>query len=164
MKIISAFLLLLAGACSQQQSNNTSSTVETKQHLLSLERKWIEAEFALDTSYISSLLDSTFINVNALYIHNKQEEISGIYDNMSGMRADSIFLDSLILEEPLVNLYGNTAVISFISHTYKKEKGRPTEKRMRFYDVWIKREDGWRAVSSQGTTIETVSTKTDTVF
>jgi hypothetical protein len=154
MRVVPSCLLFLLTACSQPATNKVENSVaETKQHLLSLERKWIEAEFALDTAYIGSLLDSTFFSVNAEHISNKQQEINGIYANISVLRKDSIFLDSLKLEDAVVNLYGDAAVTSFISHTYKKDKGRPTEKRMRFYDVWVKRDEEWKAVSSQGTVI-----------
>jgi len=36
----------------------------------------------------------------------------------------------------MVNLYKDAAVVSFVVHTYKKDKGKPIEKRTRFYDVW----------------------------
>jgi hypothetical protein len=154
MRVITPSLLLLLSACSTQQSTDSATAAETKQDLLTLERKWIEAEFALDTAYISTLLDSTFFSVNVNQISNKQQEINGIYASMNVLRKDSIFLDSLKLEDAVVNVYGDAAVTSFISHTYKKDKGRPTEKRMRFYDVWINRNGEWKAVSSQGTVIQ----------
>ncbi|HMU10203.1 MAG TPA: nuclear transport factor 2 family protein [Ferruginibacter sp.] len=152
------FLYFLSG-CSpantdKQIASADLSTGKTKDDLLSLERKWLEAEFALDTAYVSSLLDSTFISISSDHISNKQQELEGIYENISAMRKDSIFLDSMKFEEALVHVYGNTAVASFIVHTYKKNKGKPTEKRTRFYDVWIKRGENWQAVSSQGTTVE----------
>ena len=76
-----------------------------------------------------------------------------MFDNISAMRKDSIFLDSLKLEDPIVNVYDKSAVVTFIVHTYKKEKGGSTEKRTRFYDVWINRNGKWKAVSSQGTPV-----------
>jgi len=136
----------------QKTKNIDAATI--KQHLLLLERKWIEAEFALDTAYISTLMDSTFQSVNADQILNKQQELDGIFKNISSMRRDSIFLDSVKLEDASVEVYDNTAVAIFIVHTYKKEKGKPAEKRTRFYDVWINRNGKWLAVASQGTTIE----------
>lgn len=153
-----AFLYFLAG-CSpagtdRQAVSKDLSADQTKDSLLLLERKWLEAEFALDTAYISSLLDSTFISISADHISNKQQELKGIYENISAMRKDSIFLDSMKFEEPLVHIYDNTAVTSFIVHTYKKDRGRTTEKRTRFYDVWIKRGEAWKAISSQGTKLE----------
>jgi hypothetical protein len=143
--------------CAQADSNKKAtdkvSNDQVKDELLSLERKWLEAEFDLDTAYISSLLDSTFIGVSANRVSNKQEELKGMYDNISTMRKDSIFLDSLQLEESVVNVYDNSAVVTFVVHSYKKERGLSTEKRTRFYDVWIKRNGKWKAASSQGTPV-----------
>lgn len=156
-KLFTLTLLLFFVACTSQsaEKKKTKEDVsQTKQHILSLERKWIEAEFALDTAYIATLLDSTFISVSAKQVSNKQQEINGIYANMSSMRKDSIFLDSLKLENGIVNIYGNTAVVTVITHSYKTDKGRPTEKRMRFYDVWINRNGEWKAVASQGTLLQ----------
>lgn len=153
MKLLLPFLLVLPYACSHRQSNNSTADHEIRQRILSLEQKWIEAEFELDTAYISNLLDTTFIGITAAQIANKQQEINSVYANMKAMRTDSIFLDSLVLEDAVVNVYGNMVVTSFISHTFKKDKGRSTEKRMRFYDVWIQRDGEWKALSSQGTVI-----------
>jgi hypothetical protein len=151
------FLFLLFVSCSQNSSNKKgseqNSIVNAKEELLSLERKWLDAEFALDTAYISTLMDPDFIDISTDHIQNKQQALKGMYDNMSAMRKDSIFLDSLKFEEPIVRFFENTAVVALITHSYKKDKGRPIEKRMRFYDVWVKRNWNWKAVSSQGTVI-----------
>ena len=149
--------LLLTGvlfftSCSGYDADNADGRMEKE--LILLERKWLEAEFVLDTAYISTLLDSTFIGISANRVSSKQEELKGMYDNMSAMRRDSIFLDSLKLEDSIVNVYDKTAVVTFVVHTYKKEKGRSTEKRTRFYDVWINRNGIWKAVSSQGTPLD----------
>ena len=157
--LISLFCLYLS-ACStdetKENKNETASASQTTVHLLSLEQKWIEAEFALDTTYISTLLDSTFHSINTGHISNKQQEIDGIYKNMSAMRTDSIFLDSVKLEDARVKLYDNTAVTILIVHTYKKDKGKPTQKRTRFYDVWVNRNGNWKAAASQGTVVEEI--------
>jgi len=158
MKIRLISLIFILSACSQSSSKktddtNTSSNDKVKEELLLLERKWLDAEFKLDTSYISTLMDPNFIDISADHIHNKQQALKGMYNNISAMRDDSIFLDSLKFEEAIVNLYENVAVITLVTHSYKKNKGKPTEKRMRFYDVWIKKDGKWKAVSSQGTTL-----------
>ena len=153
--IFIAGVIFFFTACSSSDSSkkvNISNT-SIKEELLSKERKWLEAEFALDTASISGLLDSTFIGISANRVSNKQEELKGMYDNIAAMRKDSIFLDSLKLEDGVVNVYDNSAIVTFIVHTYKNEKGRSTEKRTRFYDVWINRNGNWKAVSSQGTVV-----------
>lgn len=158
MKILLIFLMVVLFGCTETDSNKAKETIhessdKIKEELLSLERKWLEAEFALDTAFISTLIDSSFVGISPNRISNKQNELKGMYDNISAMRTDSIFLDSLKLEDAVVNIYENSAVVTFIVHTYKKDKGKPVEKRTRFYDVWINRNGKWKAVSSQGTTV-----------
>src|SRR6185436_9033684 len=159
MKLFLLLLLIVLFGCKQQGSNKSnqvdhaSSYDQVKEELLSLERKWIEAEFALDTAYISTLMHYSFLDISADHLHDKQQALKGMYDNMEAMRQDDIFLDSLKFEDVRLNLFEGTAVLSLITHTYKKEKGKAVEKRMRFYDVWIKDNGKWKALSSQGTVI-----------
>jgi len=158
MRILLPGLVLLGFACSGPGTNKADKQPDfpenkVKEELILLENKWLEAEFKLDTAYLATLLDSTFTGISANHISGKQEELNGMYENISAMRKDSIFLDSLKLEDPIVNLYNKTAVVTFVVHSYKKNKGRPTEKRTRFYDVWVMRNGEWKAVSSQGTAL-----------
>ena len=158
MRNLFFILVLLLSACAEpagdkEIAGGNPSEAKIKEELLSLERKWLEAEFALDTAAISPMLDPTFVSITGNDTSNKQQELKGIYENMSSMRKDSIFLDSLKLEEPIVNVYGNTAVVIPVFHIYKTDKGKPTEKRIRFYDVWVKINGSWKAVSSQGTVL-----------
>lgn len=158
MRIELISIMFILFACSQSNSKKRVDTGNfsndnVKEELLSLERKWLDAEFALDTAYISTLMDPTFIDISADHISNKQQALKGMYDNISAMRKDSIFLDSLRFEEVIVNLYQDVAVITLVTHSYKKDRGRQIEKRMRFYDVWINRDGKWKAVSSQGMTL-----------
>ena len=159
MRIILILLIIVLFGCDQMESNKSnipanSSSESIEKELLLLERKWLDAEFQLDTAYISTLLDATFIGVSPHRISNKQENLKGMYENINAMRQDSIFLDSLKFEDAVVNRYDNSAVVTFIVHTYKKDKGKSTEKRTRFYDVWINRNGKWKAVSSQGTVVD----------
>ena len=157
MRILLTLLIFFSFSCNEADPNkgivNKDSNDKVKDELLSFERKWLDAEFALDTAYISTLMDPSFIDISSGHIHNKQQALKEMYDNINARRKDSIFLDSLKFEDVVVNLYENTAVISLVTHSYKKDKGRPIEKRMQFYDVWINRNGKWKAVSSQGTTI-----------
>jgi hypothetical protein len=164
MRILLFTIMYFLSACSptdrdKQNIPSGSSSNKIKEELLTLERKWLGAEFVLDTAYISTLMDPSFIDISPDHIHDKQQALTGMHDNISAMRKDSIFLDSIKFEDPVVNVYDNTAVVTLITHSYKKDKGMPVEKRMRFYDVWIKRGEDWKAVSSQGTVVEQVNKK-----
>lgn len=125
----------------------------TTSELLSLERKWLEAEFALDTTSLLSLLDPGFIGISEEGIKNKSQDITSMYNNIKQRLQDSIFIDSFKLEQPLVNVYENAAVVTFIVHSFGKNKTMPRQKLTRFYDVWIRKQGSWKAVSSQGTAL-----------
>ncbi|MBI1781316.1 MAG: nuclear transport factor 2 family protein [Sphingobacteriales bacterium] len=155
-------LLLLIASCKENSTNKTnnqpiSSTDKAKEELLTLENKWLEYEFALDTASIAKFLDNDFISISAEDTSNKQNELVGVYKNISAMRSDSIFIDSFKIEEPfIVKQFENTAITIFIAHTYKTAKGKYQEKRTKFYDVWRKVNGEWKAMSSQATVVEEI--------
>lgn len=155
MRTLLILLLIIFFGCGQQREEKTNeknknSDDTTKEEILSLERKWLDAEFALDTAYISTLIDPSFIDISE-NIHNKQQALKGMYDGMNARKRDSIVLDSLKFEDVVVNLYENTAVVALITHSWSHKKdGNKVEVRMRFYDVWINKSGSWKAVASQG--------------
>ena len=71
---------------------------------------------------------------------------------MSQRKRNMHVVDSLYFEDWHVAIYGQTAVVTFISVTNGKIKGVAfNERRTRMYDVWIKKQGSWKAVSSQVT-------------
>jgi len=164
MRLLILAALFVFCSCSNEQSVKTSesknsSIDEGEKDLLSLETKWLEYEFNLDTASIAKFLDEDFISISASDTSNKQMELDGVYKNMSAMRNDSIFIDSFQIEEPfIVKQFDKTAIAIFICHTYKKDKGKPVEKRTKFYDVWVNRDGQWKAISSQATVVSNNST------
>jgi len=153
--LLPALLVLLFISCQEKQPVKTELPVKEhpEETILRLEKKWLDAEFNLDTASIAPLLHPRFITINGNQISGRQEELKGIYENISAMQKAGIVLDSLRLEDAQVRLYDSTGIATFIVHTFKKDKGKAVEKRTRFYDVWIKRSGQWKAVSSQGTVL-----------
>lgn len=155
--ILTVFCLLLSiwvAAQNKKQTEEKKKQTIDKQQLLALEYRWLKAEFGLDTAYLSTLMDDSFMSISASGTTSKPDELVDYYKTISQRLRDSIFIDSFRLENNVINLYGNTAVITFIVHTFRKEKGIPGERRTRFYDVWIKSNGKWKAVASQGTRVE----------
>ena len=153
--ITSLFLINSLWANAQQTNPNLTKEYENsdKKRLLALEYNWLKAEFNLDTAYLATLMDDGFIGITATGISNKQEELIDYHRTISQRLKDSVFIDSFRLENTVVNLYGTTAIVTFVAHTFRKDKGIPVERRTRFYDVWIKRNGKWKAVASQGTKV-----------
>lgn len=127
---------------------------DDKRQLLALEREFLDKEFELDTAFLSSIMDSTFIDITDNGVKKKQEDLLSIYHNIDQKIKNGIVIDSFRLENEVVNVYSNSAVVTFIVHSYRHNKDTLIERRTRFYDVWTRRGDKWKVVASQGTAIQ----------
>jgi hypothetical protein len=142
--------LTLQSSCVNKRSDSIKSdNTADKAQLLELEHQWLEHEFTADTAFLSSIIDSTFICITPGGILTKQETLTHMGDNKNFRSKNDIVIDSVRLENPLVNVYTHSAVVTFIDHTYARKQGTPLESKVQFYDVWIKRDGQWKAVSSQ---------------
>lgn len=150
MKILFPVLLLAVtlASCNSKQPD-ADSEVKT---LLDLEKEAIAREFRNDTAFLSSVMDTTFIELSKDTIKNKHEVLKTIYANNMENISNKTTVDSFVLEQPVVHLYDNTAVVTFIMHTFRKKE--PFERRTRFYDVWVKRDNKWLAVTWQASSAE----------
>lgn len=130
------------------RTNTTKSPDEAIQ-LLNLEKEAIEREFQNDTAFLSSIMDTTFIELSKDKIKNKHEVLKTIFQSNIQNLENNVSLDSFRLEEPIVHVYGNASVVTFILHTFRKKEDSLFERKTRFYDVWIKRGSQWKAVTWQ---------------
>ena len=135
-------------------TDKPSRVLDDKQELLNLEREWLDKEFALDTTFLSTIMDSTFIGISDDGVKNKKEDLISMYNNIDQRIKNGIVLDSFKLENEIVNIYSNSAVVTFVVHTYRHSSDTLIERKTRFYDVWVNRDNKWKAVSSQGTPIQ----------
>lgn len=145
-----AFIVLM-GSCANKKKAPAANDVA---ELLRLEHKGIMSEFAMDTAFLASIMDSTFMDVSSGARKNKQQVLQGMYLNARQNREAGILVDSIRMEDEVVHLYDGAAVVSFVLNTYIREGKERTARRTRFYDVWVKRGDGWKAVTWQVTPLE----------
>lgn len=159
MKYISTFSLplfivffcLLASQC-RSQGKVADKDIET---LKSMEYEWLQAEFRLDTAAISKMMDEKFISVGLTGVSTKQEELNGIYQSMSERVMNNHVVDSLYFDDVHIQIFENIAVVTFTSVTKGKIEKVPFEnRRTRMYDVWLKRNGQWKAISSQVTPLK----------
>ena len=77
-----------------------------------------------------------------------------VYKNITQRNKNRHVVDSLYFEDWQVKIHGLTAIVTFISVTKGSIKDVPyTNRRTRMYDVWIRKEGTWKAISSQVTPI-----------
>ncbi len=147
-------IILFLCICILSCNDNTSNIQIEAQQLLSLKREAIQREFKNDTAFLSSLMDTTFIELSKDSIKNKHEVLKTIFQNNIKNKENKISLDSFLLEKTVVNLYENSAVVTFIMHTFKRNNDSAFERKTRFYDVWVKRGDQWKAVTWQASSVD----------
>jgi ketosteroid isomerase-like protein len=116
---------------------------------------WLIAEFKNDTATVAKMMDESFMAVGLSRIFSKQEELEGIHKTISQRMKDDHIVDSLYFEDVHIRIHGNTAIVTFISVTKGRIKDVPfANRRTRMYDVWIRRNGEWKAVSSQVTPLK----------
>jgi hypothetical protein len=150
-RFLQTILAIVAITCIWGCKTETTGSSDEVNILLNLEKEAIEREFQSDTAFLSSIMDSTFIELSQDKIKNKHEVLKTmVQDNISRLE-NKISLDSFRLEYPIVNLYDDASVVTFILHTFRKKEDSLFQRRTRFYDVWVKREGEWKAVTWQAT-------------
>lgn len=142
--------MIILFRCNEKYNNSDNVARE----LLTLEKDFLDKEFALDTTYLSFLMDSTFIDITDNGVKHKKEDLVSIYNNIDQRIKSGIVIDSFKLEDEIVNVYSNSAVVTFIVHSFRHSGDTLIERWTRFYDVWTKRGDHWKLVASQGTAVQ----------
>ena len=145
MKFQIIFLLVFASACSPTVKSISTIDLAAESDLIKkLEYFAIDAEFKLDTASIAPLMHERFSYIGVHHVTNKQQELTGMYNNISQRLRDGHIVDSFYLDEFRTEFFQNTAIVSFFIVTKGKIKAKPFEnRRTRFYDVWVKRNNKW---------------------
>jgi ketosteroid isomerase-like protein len=142
--LASALLLVSAGAPSAFQQRAVQSDQEI---LIQLERDWDAAFQRQDPKFIASILADEFIVTYG--------------DGTRGDKAKEISLatafnqqvDSRRLEDFIVRVYRDTAVVWFTQRLVGPVQGKPTEVTYQYMDVWVLRDGRWQCVASQSTRV-----------
>lgn len=146
------FILTCIVSCSSSKDVTKNNLTAITDQIRQLEHNALVAEFKMDTAAIAAVMDDGFINIDEKKVQNKQQELTGIYNNIKKRMQEGHTIDSFYLDEFRVDLFDNTAVATFFTVTKGQFKGKPYEnRRTRFYDVWVKRKGSWKLVSMQAT-------------
>ena len=114
---------------------------------MQLERDWDAAFHRHDAAFIEGILADEFV---------------ATYDD--GSRADKARelalavdfnqqIDSSNLDEFIIKIYGDTAVVWFTLHLSGPSQGRQVQLTLRYVDVWVLRDGRWKCVASQSTKV-----------
>lgn len=113
--------------------------------LIELERKWDAAFHTQDAAFIETVLADEFI---ATYGDGSRGDKA---KELAIARTFDQQVDSSRLDDFIVKVYRDTAVVWFTQFLVGPVQGKPTEVRYQYIDVWVVRDGRWQAVASQST-------------
>jgi ketosteroid isomerase-like protein len=144
----SVLVALLAAVWTVTVSGGQTGAVKSDQEILmQLERDWDAAFRRRDVAFIEGILAEEFV---ATYSDgsrgNRDEELSRAanFDRQ---------IDSSTLDEFIVKIYGDTAVVWMSQHLVGPSQGKPLAITFRYVDVFVFRDGRWQCVASQSTRV-----------
>jgi hypothetical protein len=136
------FILVSAAAVRAVHAQDVKSDQDV---LIDLERKWDAAFHSQDAAFIETVLADEFI---ATYGDGSRGDKT---KELALARSFDQQVDSSRLDDFIVKVYRDTAVVWFTQYLVGPVKGKPTEVQYQYMDVWVIRDGRWQAVASQST-------------
>ena len=139
--LVVAVVIAVASPANAQRVKSDQDT------LIELEQKWDAAFHNRDATFIETLLADEFVVTYGDGTRgDKAKELSLATDFNQQV-------DSSKLDEFIVKVYGNTAVVWFTQHLVGPVQGKPVSITFRYVDVWVNRDGAWKCVASQSTRV-----------
>ena len=117
--------------------------------LTQLERDWDAAFHRKDVRFVETVLADEFV---ATYADGSRA------DKAKELALAATFnqqIDSSVLDEFIVKVYGDNAVVWFTQHLVGPRDGKPLSLTFRYVDVFVLRAGRWQCVASQSTKVTT---------
>ena len=113
--------------------------------LIELERQWDAAIHRGDAAFLETVLADEFIATYGDGTRgDKAKELALVRENTQQV-------DSRRLDDFIVKIYRDTAVVWFTQRMVGPVQGKPTEVAYRYIDVWVVRDGRWQCIASQST-------------
>jgi Domain of unknown function (DUF4440) len=136
---------LLLGSMVAAQPARAQDVKSDQEVLIELERKWDAAFHSQDAAFIETVLADEFV---ATYGDGSRGDKA---KELALARSFDQQVDSSRLDDFMIKVYRDTAVVWFTQYLVGPVKGKPTEVQYQYMDVWVVREGRWQAVASQST-------------
>jgi len=149
-RVRTVFLVLGLVMCAFTAHPSRAQDVKSDQDvLIELERRWDAAFHRHDAAFIETVLADEFI---ATYGDGSRGDRA---KELSLARESNQQVDSSRLDDFIIKVYRDTAVVWFTQYLVGPVQGRPTEVQYQYIDVWVVRDGRWQCVASQSTRVGT---------
>jgi ketosteroid isomerase-like protein len=139
---------LLVALCTVSPLGAQDQPVRSDQEVLTqLEHDWDEAFHRRDVRFIENILADEFIvtyDDGTRGDKTRELSIAATFNQQ---------IDSSVLDEFIVKVYGDTAVVWFTQHLVGPKDGRRLEVTLHYVDVFVQRDGRWLCVASQSTKV-----------
>jgi ketosteroid isomerase-like protein len=143
-----ALLSLLAILSAVTPNRAQTGTVRSDQQILvQLEQDWDAAFRRKDVRFIETILADEFV---ATYSNGSRGDKAKELELASEF---NLQIDSSTLDEFIVKIYGDTAVVWMSQHLVGPSQGQKLEVTFRYVDVFVLRAGRWQCVASQSTRV-----------
>jgi ketosteroid isomerase-like protein len=142
--LFSLFAIVAAATPAGSQSGRVQSD---QQILIQLEHDWDAAYHRRDVHFIENILADEFIATygdGSRGDRAKELSLAAAFDQQ---------IDSSTLDEFVVKVYGDTAVVWMTQHLVGPSKGQKLTLTLRYVDVFVQRAGRWQCVASQSTKV-----------
>jgi ketosteroid isomerase-like protein len=139
--------LVLTGAALAAAGARAQRVRSDQEILIELERNWDAALRRKDVAFIETVLAAEFMVTSAEGVRaDKAKELTVAAEFNQQ-------IDSSTLDEFVVKVYGDTAVVWFTQHLVGPKQGRPLALTFRYTDVWVMRDGRWQCVASHASKV-----------
>ena len=140
--ILSGVLAVLSVGVSAQRP-----VLSAQQILEQLEHDWVNALTRNDAAFVDSVLAPEFVSTYGDGTRGDRVK------ELQLVKAFNQQVDKWTIEEFMVKVFDQTAVVWFTQRMTGPVQGKPTEIVTRFMDVWVNRDGKWLCVGSQSTKV-----------
>jgi len=142
------FVLLAALVAAASSAFAQTRRAQSDQEILiKLERDWDYAFHHKDVQFIEGVLAPEFV---ATYAEGQRADRD---KELQNAREFNQQIDSSVLDEFIVRVYGDTAVVHFTQKLTGPSKGQTLTLTFRYMDVFVLRDGRWQCVASQSTRV-----------
>jgi len=123
------------------QAANKKSSSNAEEEIMKIEDQWVQSRATKDPTMAKDLLTDDYLGANVSgQAQTKQQVIDGV-------TAGTVFAGKAVMTDRKVRIYGDTAVSTGVV------TGVVGADKVRYIRVYVKRNNKWRQVASQGTRV-----------
>jgi ketosteroid isomerase-like protein len=118
--------------------------------LLYMEMEWADADQKGDLAWFERNLAENYSGISS-----RTGKLNTKADEIADIKTRKDVFTNVTASDMQVRVEGDTGVVTGIYHMKgRDEKGQPVDRRIRYTDVYVKRDGRWLALASQGTLMQ----------